>query len=335
MKTHVLGVPLLALVSAGALATGCGGQSVNVQSLPLAETFDECAAGFSMNDEVSTVECTGGRLRILVSKPQISPIHYVPFRFEPSVPGLTVASSVRLEKGVGDFGIGCDASEPGEAGRGYLFVLQSQLAAAAVLRLDETGGLPWIAFKRIDADLGRPHRLEATCTPAANGATALRLSVDDRVVLDAVDEEGIGSFRTALAVALARAPGTEVRLENLSARSTAARPRAVTPAARPGRYRYRIDALGYDGRPLGTVSLGDEFLVAVSAPDLPLGQEVRFRLCVNHEARAVCTDERLDGGSDYLTGWTVDPGEQVDGQLRLSVRVDGREVAHTSALLNG
>jgi len=242
---------------------------------------------------------------------------------------------VRLEKGAGDFGIGCDASKPGAPGRGYLFVVQRHLGAAAIIRLDETGGLPWIAFRRLDADLGRPHRLEATCTPAADGATALRLSVDDRVVLDAVDEKGIRSFRTALAVAVARAPGTDVRLDNLSAKSATARPRAVTPAATPARYRYRIDALGYDGRPLGTVSLGDEFLVAVSAPDLPLEQEVRFRLCVNHEARPVCTDERLDGGSDYLTGWTVDPGEQVDGQLRLSVRVDGREVAHTSALLDG
>jgi hypothetical protein len=331
-----LGTALIALVGAAALAAaGCGGESVKAQSLPLDEKFDDCDAGFSMNDEVSTVECTGGRLRILVAKPEISALHYVPFRFDPSVTGLSVRSTVRLQKGRGYFGIGCDASTIGEGARGYLFVLQSDLDAAAILRLDETATLPWIAFRRLDVDPARPHRLEATCTPAANGATALRLAVDDRVVLEKVDEEGIGPFRTALAAVIAHAPGTEVRLDALSAARADARPLDVTPAANPAAYRYRIDAIGYDGRPIRKVSLGDEFLVVVSAPELPRDREVPFRLCVNHGARLACSDDRLDGGSETLSGWTVDPGEEVDGRLRLSVHVKGREVASTSAALGG
>ena len=66
---------------------------------------------------------------------------------------------------------------------------------------------------------------------------------------------------------------------------------------------------------------------------MPAGRVVPFKLCVDHAARAVCSPARLDGGTDYATGWQVDPGEESDGRLRLSVRVQGREVASTSAPL--
>ena len=343
MKAHVLGVALVALVGAGALAAAGCGRSVNVGSLPLAQTFDDCSDGFSMNDEVATVECTGGRLRILVSKPEVSPIHQVPFRFEPSIDGLTVTSGLRLVRGSGDVGIGCDASRPGEAGRGYLFVLHRALKSAGVLRLESIPvgdgmaavDMTWVGFRRMSGDLSGTHRLQAICTRAAGSATALRLKVDGRVVVDTVDREGIWPFRTAVAVVVAETPGTDVRFDDLRAEPTDVEPRKYLPDATPGAYRYRIDAMDYAGRPIRNVALGDDFLVVVSSPDAPVGREVRFRLCVNHGAKRVCSGAHLDGGTDYATGWEVDPGEEVDGRLRLSVSVEGREVASTSAALRG
>ena len=121
MKAHVLGVALVALVGAGALAAAGCGRSVNVGSLPLAQTFDDCSDGFSMNDEVATVECTGGRLRILVSKPEVSPIHQVPFRFEPSIGFVprTLTAPVTLDEELpaGSLLLLCSASANRDASR--------------------------------------------------------------------------------------------------------------------------------------------------------------------------------------------------------------------------
>ena len=332
---------MLALVCAGALlAAGCG-STVKIGSLPLAETFDDCDAGFSMNDEIATVDCTDGQLRILVAKPELSPMHQVPFRFEPSVYGLTVTSGLRLADGSGDVGIGCDASGPGEAARGYLFVLHRALKAAGIYRLESLSlgdgrafvDTTWIGFRRLPGDPTGRHSLRASCTRAAGGSTALRMTVDGRVVIDTVDRAGIWPFRTAVAVVRAEEAGTDARFDDLHATSAARGQRTYPRDPTPEAYRYRIDAMGYDGRPLGDLALDDHFVVVVSSPDAPPGREVPFKLCVHHGKRPVCSGAHLDGGTDYVTGWEVDPGEDVDGRLRLSVQVKGHEVASTSAPL--
>jgi hypothetical protein len=341
MKRQIVTAAMLATVGALALAAaGCGG-TVNVSELPLAETFDDCDAGFSMNDEIATVDCTDGQLRILVSKPELSPIHQVPFRFEPSVDGLAVTSAVRLADGAGDVGIGCDASGPGQAGRGYLFLLHRALGAAGVYRLESVPvgdgrafvDTTWVGFRRLPGDLAGKHALRVSCTRAAGSATALRMAVDGRVVIDTLDREGIWPFRTAVAVVIAQEAETDARFDDLRATRSPSGRQSVPRAKTPGAYRYRIEMMGYDGRPIRDTALGDDFVVVVSSPDVPAGRVVPFKLCVDHAARAVCSPARLDGGTDYATGWQVDPGEESDGRLRLSVRVQGREVASTSAPL--
>ena len=194
----------------------------------------------------------------------------------------------------------------------------------------------WVGFRRLDGDLSGRHALTATCRRAGGTATALRFELDGRVVVDTIDREGIWPFRSAVTFVVAEESGTDARFDGLRATSVSSQPqRTYEPDATPAAYRFRIDAMQYDGRPVEKVALGDEFVVVVSSPDAPTGHAVPFKLCVNHGARPVCYAAHLDGGTDYATGWEVDPGEEVDGTLRLSVRVKGREVAATSAALDG
>jgi hypothetical protein len=58
----------------------CAG--VDVGQLPLREEFSSCGGGFTISDEVATIDCPDGELRILVSKPKLSPIHLAPLRFD-------------------------------------------------------------------------------------------------------------------------------------------------------------------------------------------------------------------------------------------------------------
>jgi hypothetical protein len=336
-----LQVVLLFAAAAVALG-GCGG-TVNVGSLPIDQAFDDCG-GFTMNDEIAKIECPDGRLRVLVSKPDVSPVHLVPFRFEPAVPGLTVSTELRAQHGEGEFGIGCDASGPGEPGRGYLFLLQPSLRAASIFRMeggpvDEQGrfelGFDWIAIRQVPGDLAGGHQLRATCFQSPGGVTYLRLEVDGRRVLEADDRDGIGSFRSAVTAVQAYVAGTDVRFDGLRAERTGLQGRSVTRGENPLRYRYAIALMDCCGTPVTNVSLGDDLNVIVSSPDLPRDQEVRFQLCVVQAKGPVCTREHFDGGSSYLTGWTVDPGEGVKGRFRLSVRVKGREVAATSVAFHG
>ncbi len=74
------------LVAATVGLAGCG-SSINSEALPLDMLFDDCG-GFTMNDDVATVDCVEGRLRSS-SRPEVSPLHYVPFRFQPLVAGLS------------------------------------------------------------------------------------------------------------------------------------------------------------------------------------------------------------------------------------------------------
>ena len=106
-------------------------------------------------------------------------------------------------------------------------------------------------------------------------------------------------------------------------------------ARKPLRYHY---AIRIEQPPVGpvktTVSRGDDLNVIVSSADLPRDSAVRFQLCVNQTDGEHCTQERIDSGY-YMTGWTVDAGEGVAGTFRLSVRVQGREVAYANASLRG
>ena len=115
-RPSLLAIPFLAgLVGLALVTSGCGAAEVSESELPLQQDFSDCN-DFSMNDEVSTVDCPDGELRVLVSQPERSSVQLVPSRFDPSEPGLAVEADVRLESGEGAYGIGCAVSEPGEPG---------------------------------------------------------------------------------------------------------------------------------------------------------------------------------------------------------------------------
>ena len=84
-------ISFTATVLAVALAAGCGGGGglEPPRDLSLREDFSECS-GFTMNDEVATVDCPEGELRVLVEQPQASPSHFVPFRAETTQRSLDV-----------------------------------------------------------------------------------------------------------------------------------------------------------------------------------------------------------------------------------------------------
>jgi hypothetical protein len=217
---------VLTLATAGLalVAAGCG--AVDVAQLPLQNDFSDCN-DFSSNDEVATVDCPEGELRILVSQPDRSPIHFAPFRFDPSESGLAVEADVRLASGKGAYGVGCAVSEAGEPGRGYLFLMlhgdPNAEGMATITRLDWTEAegqtLQGVRFKR-KAVLGqKPHHVRGQCVNAADGAAQLSMSIDGRVVVEARDRKALGPLTAAILVVIAAAPDSDVRFDDLSAAS--------------------------------------------------------------------------------------------------------------------
>jgi hypothetical protein len=86
-----------AALAAVAVSAACGG-SVSSSSLPMEQDFADCG-GFGMNDEVATVDCPEGELRIVVSMPAVSPMHLVPLRFDERPRTLRVTGAARATSG--------------------------------------------------------------------------------------------------------------------------------------------------------------------------------------------------------------------------------------------
>ena len=225
-------VSFCVLVTAASLAlvsTGCGGAgSVETNELPLNEDFSECG-GFTMNDEVATIDCPEGELRVLVARPEISAVHVVPFRVESKQQTLAVTAEARAQKaGGGTWGIGCLASEPGEGGRGYLLVVGNQ-GAAALLRMDvqsEEGGrfaqrfTPLSEQEDVVHEASTRHMLQIRCAKADSGKVTIRGYVGGRSVLSAEDAPGIAPFTGAVSIVLAKQPGTDIRFDNVNVEGT-------------------------------------------------------------------------------------------------------------------
>lgn len=112
---------LVVLCAALTIAAGCG-STIDSASLPMENDFADCSR-FGMNDDVSTVDCPEGELRILVAKPNVSPIHFVPLRFDGRPRALRVAGTARATYTGSVWGLGCLASEPGEAAGAYVLLL--------------------------------------------------------------------------------------------------------------------------------------------------------------------------------------------------------------------
>jgi hypothetical protein len=222
MRVARFSVIALVVVASGLLA-GCGG-TVNVGSLPIDQSFDDCN-DFTMNDDVSTVDCPEGELRVLVSQPARSSIQVVPSRFDPSESQLVVEADVRLASGEGAYGLGCAVSAPGEPVRGYLFLMHhgdpKAEGMATILRLDWTEAegqtLQGVQFKRKAVLAQKPHNVRAMCVNSADGSARLSMTVDGRVLVKARDPEALGPFTAATPVVIAAAPDSDVRFDNLRA----------------------------------------------------------------------------------------------------------------------
>lgn len=210
------------------VAAGCGG--VEVSELPLREDFAECA-GFTMNDEVATVDCPEGELRVLVSQPEVSPIHFVPLRFDTRSSTLVVSAEARAPVPGGSWGVGCLASGPGEPGRGYALLI-GRGGEAGILRIDQapsadgengrfaqqfeviTGSQTGVQFI---VEPSARHELRIRCTEGAAGVVRIRASVDGGNELAATDRRGIAPFTAAFPIVVTDRPRTDVRFDNLVA----------------------------------------------------------------------------------------------------------------------
>ena len=218
-------IPFLAGLACLALVTsGCGAAEVSESELPLQQDFSDCN-DFTMNDEVSTVDCPDGELRVLVSQPERSSIQIVPFRFDPSESGLVVEADVRLESGEGAYGIGCAVSEPGEPARGYLFLMlhgdPNAEGMATITRMDWTEAegqtLQGVQFKRKAVLAQKPHHVRGMCVNSPDGSARLSMSVDGRVLVEARDRKSLGPPTAAMPVVIAGTPDSDVRFDNLRA----------------------------------------------------------------------------------------------------------------------
>ena len=68
--------------------------------------------------------------------------------------------------------------------------------------------------------------------------------------------------------------------------------------------------------------------MVISSRDLPLRTAVRVELCVNQVHRAACSPFYVISGRRTRVDWQVDRGEGVRSLYRLSIHVQGHEVAY-------
>jgi hypothetical protein len=203
------------------LATGCGG--VEKAEFPLHEDFTECG-GYTMNNAVANVDCPNGELRILVSQPEVSPIHLVPLRFESKSDSLVVSADVRAPVPGGYWGIGCLASGPDEPGRGYALLMGGR-GEAGIVRMDARGegeeGRPQTQLNRLSVKkrfVLRPasrHKVQIRCSTNAEGVIRIRASADGGEI-DAADRRGLAPFRAAIPIVVTDRPNTDVRFDNVT-----------------------------------------------------------------------------------------------------------------------
>jgi hypothetical protein len=214
-------------LAAVAVPAACG-SSVASSSLPLEQDFADCG-GFGMNDEIATVDCPEGELRIVVSMPAVSPMHLVPLRFDERPRTLRVTGAARATSGRAAWGLGCLASEPGEASRGYVLVMDDE-GSLAILRIEgskaadgrQATELGALATRR--RAIRRPaarHSLGLTCATNGAGRAALEGAVDGRRLLATSDRSGFATYTAALPFVVAERPGTEVRFDDVTASDAA------------------------------------------------------------------------------------------------------------------
>ena len=214
------------VLMAAVASAGCA-HSIQSVSLPMEQDFTDCAQ-FGMNDEVATVDCPEGELRIVVSKPAVSPMHFVPLRVDERPTTLRVTAAARPRSAPAVWGFGCLASDPGEASRGYVLVTDNE-GSLAIIRIvgTETGGREAIRFRALKVRarvVQRPaarHSLGLTCGTNASGRTSLEGSVDGRPVLTVMDRSGFAAYTAAMPFVFAEKPGTEVRFDDVTASEVA------------------------------------------------------------------------------------------------------------------
>ena len=212
---------------AAVVSAGCA-HSIQSVSLPMEQDFTDCAQ-FGMNDEVATVDCPGGELRIVVSKPAVSPMHFVPLRFDERPTAVRVTAAARSESAPAVWGLGCLASGPGEAARGYVLLMDNE-GSLVIIRIvgTETGEREAIQFRSLkfrERVVERPaarHSLGLTCSSNASGRTSVEGSVDGRPVVRGTDRSGFAAYTAALPFVFAERPGTEVRFDDVTASEASA-----------------------------------------------------------------------------------------------------------------
>jgi hypothetical protein len=228
MTRHGKAVVRVGLCALGCLAVaGCGGQTAAEDpELPLREDFVHCGE-FSQSDEVATVDCPEGELRVLVTRPEVSPSHFVPFRFAGKQQILDVSASARAPVSTGRWGIGCLTTQRGRPAYGYVFVI-GERGNAALLRIDPAvvGDVSEgrIAQKftfigeRDDDTVAAPsarHTLGIRCAQAEDESVDVRASVDGDLVLGTRDTDGSGPYTAGFAFVLAEGASAEVRFDDV------------------------------------------------------------------------------------------------------------------------
>jgi hypothetical protein len=229
LRRRRCGMPSLLLAFPASFAlvfTGCGGAGGGVETneLPLKQDFSECGA-FTMNDEVATIDCPAGELRVLVEQPDVSPTHFVPFRADANQQTLAVSAEARAQKAAGGaWGVGCIASEPDEGGRGYLLLVSDE-GAAALLRLDvesQEGDryaqrfTPLSQQENAIRGTRARHTLQIRCAKEDAGTARVRAGIDGGRALTADDTQGMGPFTGAMLLVLAERPDTDIRFDKLT-----------------------------------------------------------------------------------------------------------------------
>ena len=223
-------IAVAALCSGFALLTvGCEGE-VRRSGLPIQDDFSGDCDWSDDEDENVSLGCTGGEYRVLFKSTEKMIEHLIPRRSEEAVNAVSVEADATLrafpDASENDYefhGVGCWVSPARAPGQGYLFLVNPEKEALAIIKMDETapaeqGFLKVLLDEESEAvpSIGEKIRVRGECR-ATEDRVNLTMFLEGEQVGSATDAPGFRGFAAFGFLVLATQPGTDIRYDNFTA----------------------------------------------------------------------------------------------------------------------
>jgi hypothetical protein len=204
-------------------SSGCG-ESEKPSALPVNDDFSDCSTGWSTDrDAFVSLSCTAGAYRVLIKNPRLP--QNARIFFDRGAKSLSVGADATRRAGprtVGRggflaYGVGCWKSPT----RGYVFVISPDGAWGIEKVTGNRPPTPLAESETADAvpRLARTNRIRGICVSGGRQPTRLALYVNGKRLASAEDRAGFDAFPGFGFFVLSNKAGTDVRFDNLVART--------------------------------------------------------------------------------------------------------------------